>query len=313
MSSNQNMNNLQQGTGGFISGSVRIVDYSSANTNVLIRGSAAFGASNFQMADLLTAITQDPNFSSLPTSIQKNINNALQQQTSLNVIDFCLIGFSADSKDQNIVEAEAQWFGGSIPQSAGDTPPYPYYLTSPNQDTGTMVFWPVQTFSPNPCQQGGTWGNPPYPDISILPSVQEQDGWNFAGLVSTIYAALSNDTADMPSTNSPYSGGAITSSIIYVHCDSGVNRTGAAVVGYLMKYGSNILTMSGVSPYPLAIAQMAANSASPSNDTNPPGGNDIQVAMAYCNYLNNLDPGAPLSANAVPCVCPSCPTNSSCS
>ncbi|WP_028456476.1 hypothetical protein [Chitinilyticum litopenaei] len=90
-------------------------------------------------------------------------------------------------------------------------------------------------------------------------------------------------------------------------------------VSYLLQYGSNLTALglsSAAAPYPLAQAQFAANLAAPSNDTVPAGGNDIQVAIAYVNYLHSQaspkTAGGSLVAAAVPCLCPSCDNNAAC-
>ena len=125
----------------------------------------------------------------------------------------------------------------------------------------------------------------------------------FAGLIPAIRAALTNNISQLPATF-PASISAIKNAIIYVHCDSGVNRTGAAVVGYLMTYGSNLslfgLKSQPASPYTLSAAQTATNLAPPSDDTTPPGGSDIPVAEAYCNFLSTNNYQAPLAAVCVP-------------
>jgi len=280
----------QHGNGTFVPGSVRVVDYDTSNNNILIRGSSSFGAANFPSISLLvTAITQDPNFSS--TNIDLSSNPL--------VIDFCLIGFGPGSKDQGIVDAELTWFTPSPPVLNGSSGPYPVCITSSiSANPGTMVYWPIQAIGGTaPTTAGEPWPVSPANSIGDNPTTQ----FNFAGLVPAIRNALINNTAALPA---PLSLSTIKNAIIYVHCDSGVNKTGAAVVGYLMAYGSNLTALSlpalPGSPYPLAQAQTAANLAPPSNDTDPPGGSDIPVAEAYCNYLATGQLDAKLAAACVP-------------
>ena len=89
-----------------------------------------------------------------------------------------------------------------------------------------------------------------------------------------------------------------------MHCDSGVNRTGAAVIGYLTQYGSNIAAL-GISPpaagsyNTLQAAQTAARVNPPANDT-PPGGVDQAVPEAYCNLLHKGSATADLATQCVP-------------
>jgi hypothetical protein len=294
------MSIANHGDGNFYPGTVRLVDYDKTSGNVLVRGGAAFGAANFTMAGLIRAIQRDPNFSNLPSDIQNKLG------THSSVTDFCLIGFGPDTPDQGYVQNEVDYFNSSARLPSGtpsQSEPYPVYVhASPSRSLGTMVYWPVQSFDGFPCALKGNWTGAPYPDLSILASVSGQPGYNFAGLVPAISDAL---------TNSPPN----TYAIIYVHCDSGVNRTAAAIVSYLMQYGTQLLTKPPTSPpYSLMVAQGIANSAPPDNDTTPPGGNDIQVAMAYKNYLESgrVTAAGLLVSSAVPCICLSCQKNCAC-
>lgn len=272
------------GDGTFVPGSVCVVDYDSTNNNILVRGSSAFGASNFAMSDLITAITNDANFTSTGITLQP----------APMVVDFCLIGFAPDtvSKDQGIVYSEIGWFTGSVPPAPpptgpvkGHSGPYPTYINNESK-THIMTYWPVLSLAPgSPNTAGGTWEYSPALSIAAA-----NDGFNFDGLVPAIKNALTNNVAHMPSG---FPAGAIQNAIIYVHCDSGVNRTGAAIISYLMTYGSNIAPIQaplGTAPYTLVNAQAAALVSAPSNNT-PPGGVDINVAQAYCNWsqTRNLD------------------------
>ncbi len=269
------------GDGSFVSGSVRVVDYNSYFNNILVRGSSAFGASNFVMSDLITAIKADPNFAA--TNITLNPNPM--------VIDFCLIGFGVGSKDERIVDAEMKWFSDTPPSINGNVGPYPSYIPASKEGITsgtTMVYWPIQALgSPLLTKVGATWDPSPAHSIG---AGSDGTGFNYQNLILAIWNALQNQTANIP--NLPSSVSAIKDAIIYVHCDSGVNRTGAAVAGYLLTFGSNVAQMNlkstnGV-PYTLAQAQTAANSAPPSNDS-PVGGVDIPVTQAYCNLIYTKD------------------------
>jgi hypothetical protein len=268
----------KHGHGNFIKGSVRVVDYDSTSKNILIRGSSAFGAKKFKMSDLISAIEADANFSGTGITLSSNTQ----------IIDFCLIGFFKGHKDQLIVNTEMGWFTNMPPTLNGKGGPYPTYIPATAPSTNCMVYWPIQAIGGTPpTSTGGNWN--PSPASSIGDGAGD---FNYEGLVPAIRAALTNNTNALPS----WSGGEITNAIIYIHCDSGVNRTGAAVCGYLMCYGTNVLEMSlarstSNTQYTLTQAQKAANSAPPSNDTIPAGGCDIWVAQAYCNYLQtkNID------------------------
>lgn len=286
------------GNGSFISGSVRLVDYhntSGSNYNVLVRGSSAFGALNgsqeFQVSDLIAAIQADSNFKQSGITLSDNPQ----------IIDFCLIGFVPGHKDQHIVDAEMSWFTSNPPTLNGGAGPYPTYVPA-SSGQNMMIYWPIQAIGGNPpTQVNGTWNPSPVNSIGNGPGQ-----FDYAGLIPAIRAALTNNTSELPN----WTGGDITNAIIYVHCDSGVNRTGAAVCGYLMCNGTNVAGMNlarttSAQPHTLAKAQAAANSAPPSNDTSPAGGCDIWVTQAYCNllYTKNID-GALVQEcvpNPIPC------------
>lgn len=276
------------GTGQFVSESVRVVDYNSKNSNLLVRGSAAFGANNFEMSDLVSAIEADKNYGSTGITLGSNPM----------IVDFCLIGYGpSNDKDHNIVGAEVQWFDPAGTTPSGDSPgTYPVCIAAPS-GSGVMVYWPVLAIGGEPpTTSGGSWDRAAAVGVSIGAS-----GYDFAGLVPAIFNALSNN----PSKISGFPASTpITNAVVYVHCDSGVNRTGAAVIAYLMQYGSNISAL-GVSPQPpapyhtLQDGQNAALVNPPGNDS-PPGGVDQGVSEAYCNLINAGSATATLSANCVP-------------
>ncbi len=286
---------VKHGHGLFQPGSVRVVDYDRVNNNILIRGSSAFGAMNFPTSNvkaLITAIQDDINFKSTGVTL----NNPM-------IIDFCLIGYGSH-KDEKIVKAEIKWFTGTAPTSMppGNGGLYPFYFHSKaHLNPNTMIFWPVQSIGGLPPDKvSGRW------QVLPTPSIEPGSGnCNFAGLIPAIHNVLVNKIGAIPLL--PKNIKSIQNAVIYVHCDSGVNRTGAAVVSYLMKYGSNLSalnlsrrTQGGC--YSLQQAQIAANLAHPSDDTNPPGGSDIPVASAFCNYEINPDKNKfdALQQNCVP-------------
>ncbi|MBY0574391.1 MAG: hypothetical protein K2P84_11990 [Undibacterium sp.] len=293
---------VAHGDGSFVTGSVRVVDYDAANNNVLIRGSSAFGTRGFTITDLTKAIAADVNFAATKIKLAANPM----------VIDFCLIGFAPatpepkgkkpkEHKDEKIVMAEVSWFTDQPPTLNGNAGPYPNYIPSTiAANPGMMVYWPIQSIGGvAPTSAGASW--PVSPANSIGDGSTQFD---FSGLVPAIRNALTNQI--QASQHWPAALNSIKNAIIYVHCDSGVNRTGAAVAGYLMNYGSNLAAMSlppvNKSAYTVVQAQTAANLAPPSNDTKPPGGSDIPVVQAYCNFLitGNLD--ADLQAKCVPII-----------
>ncbi|WP_339133436.1 MAG: hypothetical protein WGN25_12765 [Candidatus Electrothrix sp. GW3-4] len=271
------------GDGTLVDGSVRVVDYDETDNNLLVRGSSAFGATNFTMERFLKDIKNDHNFPSGKITLSDNPQ----------IVDFCLIGFGIGSKDEKIVHAEISWFTSDKTSINGNSGPYPTYISATNSGIAsgtTMVYWPIQSLDTKlltaVCD---TWSSSPANSIG---QGSNNDGFDYTGLISAIWNALQNQVANLP--NAPAGLASIKDAIIYIHCDSGVNRTGAAVAGYLMTYGTNVSGMklpstNGV-PYTLTQAQTAANSAPPSNDS-PPGGVDIPVAQAYCNfiYTKNID------------------------
>ncbi len=277
------------GTGNFVPGSVRIIDYDTANNNLLVRGSSAFGAENFTMAALVTAIKADKYYASTGISLA---------DTPM-IIDFCLVGFGPPNhKDKRIVEDEAKWFNATNPPVLnGSSGPYPV-LVPATSGNHLMVYWPILSIGGTvPTAAGGSWSGAHAVDVSIQAT---NNGFNYSGLVPAIHNALSNN----PSKISGFPETPIKNAVIYVHCDSGINRTGAAIIGYLMQYGSNISDL-GIpalpdSPYhSLQAAQKAAGIYPPVGDS-PTGGVDQAVPEAYCNLINTKSVTGPLSQNCVP-------------
>lgn len=278
------------GTGNFVPNSVRIIDYNSSNKNLLVRGSSAFGAGNFVLSDLIKAIKSAPNYSDIGFTVSD----------SPMIIDFCLIGFGPDNhKDKRIVHAEQAWFADTTPPALnGGAGPYP--TITPGSTKGQyMIYWPIMAIGGTvPTAAGGNWNSAGAVDISIL---ADNNGFNFSGLVPAISSALNNDAAGIPGLASSTQ---IQNAIIYVHCDSGINRTGAAIISYLMQYGSNIgalgIAANPASPYhQLSTAQNAAQVDPPEGNV-PVGGADQGVSEAYCNLINAGSPTANLSERCVP-------------
>ncbi|MFT6053329.1 MAG: hypothetical protein ACJAS3_000031 [Roseivirga sp.] len=278
------------GTGNFVPGSVRIIDFDKNHNNLLVRGSSAFGAENFTMDTFVSTIQSAPNYASL---------QATCSPTPM-IIDFCLIGFGpTNHKDQRIVTAEEKWFNSKATLVNGSRGPYPTCVAS-TDNTHVMVYWPILSIGGTvPTTEGGSWSTAAAVGPSLLPA---NNGFDFSGLVPAIRAALTNQTSSIPGFPSAVTS--INNAVVYVHCDSGINRTGAAIISYLMQYGSNISVLgvnsSPAAPYhTLAAAQTAAKVNQPEGNT-PVGGVDQGVAEAYCNILNTGSPTTDLPANCVP-------------
>lgn len=305
------MTNTQiPGTGTFIPSSVRVVDYNSGNNNILVRGSAAFGATNvstgaaFAIEDLINAIKADPNFAGTGITLPTN--------PSVNppfIIDICLVGFgSGDQTDQSIVQNELAWFAASPPVIEGTTPPSPPYPVIINSTItnhpGIMVYWPILSIGA-PLTNTQSWPTPA--ENASIPQSIEPGYYNYDGLIPAIRFALFNDL----NQSTPFSNAIslLHNAIIYVHCDSGVNRTGAAITGYLMQYGTNVTAMQPAAslnlaaPYTLSVAQQMAYSAPPTGNV-PPGGADIGVTQAFCQLKNTGSISGTLDPNCVPYTYP---------
>lgn len=277
------------GTGHFVPGSVRIIDYDSTHNNLLVRGSAAFGADNFSMDTLIETIQSAPNYA----------DTGITPSSTAMVVDFCLIGYGpGNHKDQGIVAAELGWFNAPTPPTLnGCSGPYPTIAASASGDH-VMVYWPVLSLGGTvPTSEGENWDSAHAVDASIEAA---SNGYDFAGLVPAIRHALSNQPSKIPG----FTGDSITDAIIYVHCDSGINRTGAAIISYLMQYGSNIkalgIAASPASPFHTLRSAQAAALIDPPEGDKPPGGVDQGVSEAYCNLINTGKATNDLSARCVP-------------
>lgn len=282
------------GTGTFVPGSVRIIDFDSTSSNLLVRGSSAFGAGGFKLKQLVDTIK------ALPAYAQTGITLSDTPQ----IIDFCLIGFGPPNhKDKRIVTAEAEWFSSTPPALTGDSGPYPTLVPTAASSGNLMVYWPVFSIGPPvPTAANGAWDsdNLHVVHLSIDASTSTGPGYDFSSLVPMIRAALTNASGAIPGYT-----GSIKNAVIYVHCDSGINRTGAAIIAYLMQYGSKLAAL-GITPPASATTyntlQQAQNAAAvdPPQGDSPLGGADQAVAEAYCNLLYTTSPTNPLSASCVP-------------
>jgi hypothetical protein len=216
------------------------------------------------------------------------------------IIDFCLIGFGpTNHKDKRIVTAEEAWFDAKAPLVNGSEGPYPTCIAS-TDNNHLMIYWPILSLGGTvPTATGENWESAAAVAPSLLPA---NNGFDFSGLIPAIHAALSSNLSGIPGL--PPSITSIEHAVVYVHCDSGINRTGAAIIAYFMQYGSTISAL-GIPPNPVAPyhtlqnAQSAAMVDQPEGNT-PIGGVDQGVAEAYCNILKTGSPTTDLPANCVP-------------
>lgn len=120
---------------------------------------------------------------------------------------------------------------------------------------GSLIWWPVQS-----CESSANC------ESNVVSS-----GYDFVGLVAQI-KTLMNTAGSSPK-------------LIYIHCNSGVNRTGAANVSYFLTYGSSIY--SSGKPMTLKESYEKADSLGPRQT---PGPGDEQLVQAYCNYISSDPP-----------------------
>ena len=112
--------------------------------------------------------------------------------------------------------------------------------------TGSLVWWPIEACGGSPCNQ--TFLGP-----------GNNQSYNFMGLIDFVHTTLQG---------APMSGKPV---LIYFHCISGVDRTGATAMGYAMNYLG--LTFSEAET-------QAKNSATPN-----PSAVYLALACAYCNQI----------------------------
>lgn len=191
-----------------------LVDYNSLTGSFLFRGNLpvllespyyyAYDAMNSQMQQII---------GSLPPAAKAPPNFNLQNYNLLNIN---LLDNQGDYEDWSVV---FQNFGAKVSLfPTTDWPPYSYIkpwkpetllgngqviASATNSYNGNMVWWP---FEPG--------------------FVEFEGGFLVNDLLTFAHTTLYNQLAKP--------------TVIYVHCDSGVNRTGTFVVLYLLAYGSSM-------------------------------------------------------------------------
>lgn len=235
-----------------------IVDYDATTGNLLFRGNLpilptcphlyAYHEMNRRMQQLIA---------NLPPSDNAPQNFDLK---NYNLLDINLLDNQGDYVDWSLVFAAFGANRAVFPQS--DWPPYENSSWSPqallgndtvlsasNVHAGNMVWWPFE------------------PDFN-----ESSGGFQFNELVTFANTQL---------TTQPAQGA--NPMVIYVHCDSGVNRTGTFTVSYLLAYGSNISgpCSSLESAYQTADAMVPQNQA--------PASTYFPMITQYCDSLPNSD------------------------
>lgn len=170
-------------------------------------------------------------------------------------VDVCLIDDIAERSDW---EVEMRAFGqdpSTYPMN--NWPPYTFQpdwdpaiplgatLTYPGGTVpGSLIWWPIEGF-----------------DKGQSPTVYlTSPGWDFSGLVHSIHATLK-----------------IPDCIVYVHCELGIDRTGASVMGYLMKWKGMTYDQ----------AKAVASTGAP--DIKCPDSNYLNLAKAYAKTIGVID------------------------
>ncbi len=238
-----------------------IVDYDAATGNLLFRGNCPIRSTSpylyayYDLDQTVTSIvsalaTQQPGLR-LPADFTL---------ARYNLLDINLLDNQGDVDDWTAV---CDSFGVDT-ASLSQWPPYsvqPWLpstllgngmvMTDSEPQPGNMVWWPFE------------------PEMNQLAS-----GCQFDGLVA--YANAQLRTAP-PAGSNP--------TVIYVHCDSGVNRTGTFVAAYLLNYGSSI--------YPgITTLEEACNNATvPVSGTiqYPAKGGYFSILHSYCKLLGNKE------------------------
>ena len=223
----------------FNSGFTGIVDYNTTTGNLLVRGNLPLYPDMnpppppappyyFAYTELSSAIAsllqQQPASSVVPASVAQNFELSNYQLLVISLLN----NKTTDSIDLQI---EVGAFGGTFSNLPTTWPTYDP-PTSPAWVPTTIVgSGPLQIGTPTPqsgCQLVWWPFDSQYNELS--------SGFQFDGLVTYANAQLA--------TQAP-SGSAGT--VIYVHCDSGVNRTGTFTTAYLLQYGSSLYTSADTS------------------------------------------------------------------
>lgn len=244
---------------------VALVDSDSTSGNLLVCGNmplytASDGQVYFAYDQLSKAIQA---LSNLPQPFRPF------QLSNFGLVDVNLIDNQGDLVD---LTAELSAFAQNVHSPPFNTwPPYTSRSWTPttiygtsvqankdDQYPGGLVYWPVQACPVN---------NPPY-DIYV----DTVPGYEFAKLVDFVNSLLTAKTKPP--------------SVIYFHCDSGVNRTGALKVAYFFKYGSYFFKAS------MTLQEAFANADSIAPGKQAPSADDVQLVQAYCNYVLSGSPNA---------------------
>lgn len=125
------------------------------------------------------------------------------------------------------------------------------------EHAGALVWWPIEACGGSACNR--TFLGP-----------GNNQSYNFIGLIDFIHTTLQG---------APMNGKPV---LIYFHCISGVDRTGATAIGYAMNY--------------LGLTYSEAETQAKNNDTPDPSPDYLTLACAYCNQL--VFPNKPANCSA---------------
>jgi len=221
-----------------------IIDYNATTGNLLVRGNLPlyqppstppappypyyFAYDDLNLA-ISTLLQQKPANTVVPSSVATNFDLADYQLLVISLLD------NQSSNDSVDLEIETGNFGANFSNLPTQWPTYnpPAWAPTTILGTGSLEIG-VSSSGTTVSQSSGcqlVW----WPFDSGFNELSS--GFQFDGLVNYASTQLA--------TQAP-SG--LTGTVIYVHCDSGVNRTGAFTTAYLLQYGSSVYPLPPPAP-----------------------------------------------------------------
>lgn len=220
-------------TQSFNSAYTGIVDYNTTTGNLLVRGNLPLYPDMnpppppappyyFAYTELSSAISsllqQAPASGVVPANVAQNFNLSNYQLLVISLLD--------NQGDANDLEIEVGTFSGDFSTLPTQWPTYlsPAWIPTTILGNGSLQTGLTTTQSSG-CQL--VW----WPFDPLLNELSS--GFQFDNLITFANTQL---TTQAPSGS--------TGTVVYVHCDSGVNRTGAFTTAYLLQYGSSLYPSS---------------------------------------------------------------------